>query len=276
MVLERFQKNQRVIFQTGGKWFEGKILGVLSRDSYRVQEYEQFCDSMGGGEPPMNKPGKLYTLTSEDIKVLPKEKSIMDRMFESLLKVPIFEDPFAHMYMKDDEHKAEIPEEQWRGIIDETEDIYEIVKLVHNRREVVEGGFGAEAEGGYGLEAVNVLQTLKSILPEDRDMIRLEERAKTDTDAMLQLADAYRFGLLGVNKDRVKSLRLYLCAAWGVSLKEMDEYGPYDPRFSYPMGSLEGMCACAQEMWKNISGQGIRSFEMCVVEMRDRDRKSVV
>lgn len=61
-------------------------------------------------------------------------------------------------------------------------------------------------------------QRLECFLPKNREWERLRERAQTDNEAMLQLADATRFGIAGCHKDEMMASKCYSSAAWGTRL----------------------------------------------------------
>lgn len=103
-------------------------------------------------------------------------------------------------------------------------------------------------------------QVLLSLVPKECDLRKLGIQANQNNDpssALLQLADAYRFGLLGVVPDRYRASTLYACAAWGIKeldFEEQQQQQPLTLRFAYPMGTPEAMCAHAMDIWEHEGG----------------------
>mmetsp|Transcript_320 Transcript_320/g.723 ORF Transcript_320/g.723 Transcript_320/m.723 type:complete len:1098 (-) Transcript_320:219-3512(-) len=250
---ERFQMDQRVIFRVQGRpqWYEGRVTRVIGEgQSYRVQKHTMNCRTVGEMNEDFNMVGENYNVScgEDNIRVFPKERTNQDRLFEAYVKPPVFEDPFAHLYMKKNNPKP--TEEEIAAIVDQLgegtipqENILEMFFAVYNRRKPVDGRF---------LAASDIPEMLESILPEERDLVRLSEMAKTNPAAMLQLADVLRFGLLGVPKDLCLAHAFYICAAIGKGSKEEFEDNLYDWEFGYPMGTSEALCAAIREMWHGL------------------------
>ncbi len=235
MADEPFQTHHRVIFRRDFQWYEGRITLVNSDPngevlSYQVQEFDLACQVIPPDSSIVNgrhdiRPGKSYEIPCghENIRLLPIQNNLyLPGMAQ------IFQDPHANLYMEFDECK-DLPCSKSQ--------LEEIVQVVSFRRKIV--------EGSVNNITANPLEILNSILPKERNLEHLQKLAQTDSSAMLQLADAYRFGLLGLPKTAFHNF--YMCAATGMTCQP-----GYEWDFGYPMGNGEALTACAYELAQTL------------------------
>jgi len=259
---EYFTEGQRVIFRRTPReavWYEGKILLFVKTEKlsyYRVQEFDQYCESKPGtDEPPISFPGLIYNVPSirACIKVLPKDAFRLHEKIEEAKKHrPVFKDPMAHIYIPNPDSERKIfnnlsPEDlrELKGVVNEPANtLPQIMQCIRNRRH-------------YAMVINDWRKVLSSIIPEDGDVRKIFKKAKTVPGKhILQLADIFQFGLCNMQQRIDLASDLYMCAACGlthVQLANIED--ATNARFAYPFGSPEALCAGAVCLWSTLSLQ---------------------
>ncbi len=248
MSQNKLRKDHRVIFRRPAQWHDVQWYeGIITRinydrngavKSYAVQEFEPMCERRETHETLA--PGKFYRVSAgqENIRILPYERCYTGRLHDAMNARPIVKDPYAHLYMG--AGRFTMPsKEAIEGLIGFP--LMSMVRIVSYRRRIMEGTIAP-----YNI-AANPLEILHSILPKERDLDQLRKMAQKDSSVMLQLADVYRFELLGTEVDFEKANEFYKCAATGLNEQEYKSHETYKWKFAYPMGNPEALTAFAYD-----------------------------